>query len=237
MCALLEFPQAFSQTKVSYGFSLNQGLSILSNKQEAASDGHVNQPPTSVRPIGLWRTSSMSLDSYWAKKKIVVSFGLSAFRYQVVVDSLVSPYATALIYGQLMKKSTVFLPSVRFAYRVRLHEHLYYSPSISLGVTEVMSRYKREALAYDPSDQEYWDQYQYNDATNTIEFDKSAMLIEFRNSLVYDLQRWSLSGGVSYNFYRNLPMEGYHGLHLNVGCSWRFKDDIFRSEHKKTPTI
>lgn len=235
MCVLLEFPQAFSQNKVSYGFSLNQGLSILSNKQEAASDGHVNQPPTSVRPRGLWRTSSMSLDSYWAQKKIVVSFGLSAFRYHVVVDSLVSTYATTVIYGQLMKKSTVFLPSVCFAYRMRLHEHLYYSPSISLGVTRVMYRYKREALAYDPSYQEHWDQN--TGGTNTIEFDKSAMLIEFRNSLVYDLQRWSFSGGVSYNFYRNLPMEGYHGLHLNVVCSWRFKDGLFRSEHKKTPTI
>ncbi len=214
--------EALSQSKPYFGLSLYHGFSAFSNNNKVVSDevaGYIN-PPSDIRPDGLWQTGSVMVDSYWKQKKVIVSFGLSSFRYKSVSDSALPIVGTYPHYGQLTETSTVILPTFHLGYRIKMKDRLYYKPSISFGITKLISRYKTNGVAYDSSSQPAWDKHnQIYGGGLVTDFEKNAITMELDHTIVYDLQRWSLSCGLSYFYYRNLPIKGYHGLHFNIGCS------------------
>ena len=224
---LLQSYHVTSQQEVVFGLSVNQGFSILSNKDHVVSEqigsGAITQPSRSY-PKGLWHASSFALDTYWSERKIVASIGFNFFRYKYVSDSVLPIYVNVPYYGQKTNSRTVVLPFIRFGYRFKLSERIVYQPSFSFGITEIIENNNSIGIAYDPAGQEGWDNY--NRANGgprwAFGFEKKSFMLEFGNDIVYDLDSWSFSGGLSYYFYRDLPIEGYHGLHLNVGCSVRF---------------
>lgn len=226
--SLVQMHTVLSQGEVSYGLTLRHGLSSVSNKQKMITDqvsGAISVPVRSY-PVGLWQTSSLAMDSYWLDKRIIASIGLNFFHFKSVSDSVKAPYSQISHYGRRTNSTSIVLPFIRLAYRFSLGEHLIYQPSISIGATEIFNRNKLIGVAYDPAGQESWanNNQNYKGFNWSFYLDKRSFIFEFSNNIVYDLKHWSFSGGLSYFFYRNLPIEGYHGLHLNVGCSVRFGD-------------
>ena len=126
-------------------------------------------------------------------------------------------------YGQVTNSTTVVQPFIRLGYRLTLGEHFFYEPSISIGWSEVLYRHKAFGTPYESAGQIAWDNQNrnYEGFSWFFTFDKRPFMFELGNNFVYDLNRWSFSGGLSYYFYRNLPIIGYNGLHLNIGCSVR----------------
>lgn len=214
--------EAFSQSKPCYGLSLTHGFSTFSNDKKVVSDelaGYI-YPPSDIRPEGLWQTGSVKVDSYWKQKKIILSLGLSSFRYKSVSDSALPVVGVYPYYGQLLETSVIILPTLQLGYQVKISDRFLYKPSISFGITKLMSTYKTDGVAYNPSGQAAWDKHdQIYGGGLTIDFEKNVFSMELSSNIVYDLRRWLLSGGLSYFYYRNLPIKGYHGLHFNVGCS------------------
>ncbi|PHR21440.1 MAG: hypothetical protein COA38_18705, partial [Fluviicola sp.] len=86
----LQSYQAASQQEVMFGLSVSHDFSLVSNSQKMLTDqvsGVINLPSRKY-PIGLWRTSSIALDSYWDDQRVVVSFGFKFFNYKSVSDSV-----------------------------------------------------------------------------------------------------------------------------------------------------
>lgn len=225
----LQSYQASSQQEVSFGLSVNQGFSVLSNKDQVVSEQIESVVITQASrsyPKGLWRASSFAIDTYWSDRKIVASIGFNFFHCKYVSDSVLPIYVNVPYYGQKTNSRTVVLPFIRFGYRFSLSKRVVYQPSLSFGVTEIIENNSSNGIAYDPAGQEGWDNYNRSNSGPrwAFGFEKKSFMLEFGNHIVCDLNQWSFSGGLTYYFYRNLPIEGYHGLHLNVGCSVRFGD-------------
>ncbi|MCJ8290352.1 MAG: hypothetical protein HRT58_11865 [Crocinitomicaceae bacterium] len=182
--------------------------------------------PTVIRPEGLWYTNALTIDSYWLNERMIISAGFNSLRVKYVKDSINSPIATGVYYGQETVTRTFVFPRIEIAYRHPLGEHLYLQSYISFGAPEFMSRYKSRGISYTQEGQDSWDKYNTIRGSGDwdIYVDKKALFVELGQQLSYDIDRWSVSAGFNYFFFRNRSFEGYHGLHLNVGCSVRFGD-------------
>jgi len=230
------FPTAevHSQNKVIMGISLDHNFSVLSNKEQLISDYHSNEDfsPTTSHPEGLWYSNSFTLDTYWFNKKMVISAGVNSFRMKSVSDSVNSPVATGLYYGQQTVKRTFIMPKIGIAYRHPISEHLYLESSLSFGAPGIMDWYKSSGVSYTQEGQISWNNYNtiYGDGVWDVYVDKKTLFLELGQQLSYEMDRWSLSTGVNYFFMRNWSINGYHGLHFNVGCSVRFGKSTPKSE-------
>jgi hypothetical protein len=219
--------EAIAQQGIQYGLTFNQGFSLVSNSAKMVDDFFPLAPSVKDEHLnskGVWHTNSLCFDTYFLNDKLVASIGFQFFHYKLTADSLYANYVVTPYYGQRTYWISSGMPFIKVGSVLRLSEKFSIRPSISFGMMQLVERFKTHGVAYNPSGQQGWDDenQDFNGFNYGYEFEVDSYSLELATDFSYDYHRWSFTGGLSYYYYRNLPVEGYHGLHLNIGCSVKF---------------